>query len=882
MNIPDVPRRRRWTRFSLALAAAAIIAAGTPGVASAQQLPGPTVSAPSVVDQTTSTESGVTPAVPLPTPNVPTVPQPAGPGTVPAEGPVPEPTVPADPPAGHGSDPVPSSESPKPGTSPTLPQQTDAETAPSDNGQTGRPQPAAPGPAGPGTDRPDAGQDGDNASDPADGRPDPADNSQPAQLRMVQKFNVPKADFGRYWTLSARQDGRTVLGGPGPKAPAQGYGSVPAGKATVLSARVDPDWSRARDLAGATVWTCRDEDSGVVLSLRGGHTLEPMAAGQQVVCTASEELRDGPLSVVKSSPVLKQDAAGRWTLSYDIRVSNTSRAVDAHYGLTETLDFGPGIGIVSAGWTRLGEQPQPAGRWPDPQGTRSLVLAAAGTDIGHSAGAYTVHTYRITAVVTVQASTPEAALTCRDDGDPSGGLASTALLNGRIQATECRTVPVRLWVDKVWDINGTEYRHGSRPAGFDAALRLSALGIVEPAGGTAPERLQPPWDAEAGSYRPGTSLTVAEKVDLPPGCAVTGTGGTGTRRLTTAITRVTVRTSIECVQRLTLINRLAPAEMVQRVSGKWLLTATAEGTGRPALSGTSGTSREVKAGTHYRLGDVPAFAGAAEFTGQPWSCQLDSGSGELIEQDGGVVPGYGQHITCTVTETWKGPQLEVSKNAGAPVPVPGTAGSQWEVVYGISVKNASMVAPGRYSLVDWLAFGKGVEIVSARWMLPVSNLSGSWTEPGSFPLAWLASGRAIDVMDSHDYLVAVRVRVAAGTDPRELDCLPDAGGETGLMNMVALNQDTVVEACAALDHVVGNGHRADGGILAPPAEGPAAGSGRAPAEPPSEQADGGMELIRLSPVLTVSSIDKVGAATATGMLMLVAVLVLFLSRLRRR
>jgi hypothetical protein len=607
--------------------------------------------------------------------------------------------------------------------------------------------------------------------------------------------------------------------------------------------------------------------------------LEP---GQRVVCTAAEELRDGPLRVTKSNPVLKQDPDGRWNLSYDIRVTNTSRTADARYGLAESLDFGPGIGIVSAGWTRLGAQPQLHGSWPDPERMRTSTLAAGGTEIGHSTGADTVHTYRVTAVVTVEASTPEAALECREDGEASGGLNSTALLNNRVQASACRTLPVRVWVDKVWNINGTEYRHGSRPAGFDAALRLSAPGIVEPAGGTAPGRLLPRWDAAAGSYRPGTKLSVAETVSLPPGCAVTGTDGTGTRRLATAFTRVTVRTSIECVQRLTLVNKLAPAEMAQRVSDKWILTATAQGAGQPALSGSSGTSREVEAGTRYLLGDAPAFAGAGEFAGQPWHCQLDSGNGDLVQQGAGIVPGYGQHITCAVARTWQGPELEVSKNAGAPVSVPGTAGTQWEVAYGISVKNPSMVAPGRYSLVDWLAFGKGVDIVSARWMLPASDLSGRWTDPGSFPVASLASGRAIDVMDSHDYLVAVRVRVAPGADARELDCLPDPAGQTGLMNMVALNQDTVVEACAALDQLSGNRHSSAGGFLVPPAQGPATGDGRTPAVPTAGQGDGALELVRLSPAFTVASVDKVGAATAAGMLLLAAVLLTVLSRPRRR
>ncbi|NKX50942.1 hypothetical protein HER39_10265 [Arthrobacter deserti] len=744
-------------------------------------------------------------------------------------------------------------------------------------------------PAGPGPDpgQPGNGQDTDRNEQPGPaGRGDggeSADDRKPARLRLVQTFNVPRADFGRYWTLSARQGSSTVLSGNGPKAPAHGYRSVPADTATVLSARMDPGWSRAGDLARSTAWSCRDERSGGAIAVGDGNavTFEP---GQQATCTASEELRDGPLSVSKSRAVLKQEAAGRWDLSYEIRVTNTSRTADGRYGLTDTLDFGPGIGIVSASWTRAGAQPEASGDWPAPGRTPTRTLAAPGTVIGHSAGSDTVHTYRVAAVVTVPPATPGKALECGPGGESAGGLESVAVLNNRTQASACRTIPVTVQGDKVWSINGTEYRHDGRPDGFDAALRLSAPGAVSPAGGTAPARLQPRWDAEAGSYRPGTLLTVAETVTLPPGCAVVSTGGTGTHRLSSALMRLTVRTSIECVQRLTLVNRVAPAEGAYGLSGKWTLTATAEGAGQPALSGASGTSREVQAGTKYLLGDAPAFLGAGEFAAEPWHCRLDSGGGKLVQDGPAVVPGYGQHITCTVANTWRGPDLEVSKNAGKPVQVPGPAGTQWEVVYGISVRNPSLVSAGRYTLVDWLAFGQGVEIVSARWTLPVSGLSGQWTDPDSFPLATMASSRPIDVMDSHDYLVAVRVRVAPGTAARDLDCVPEDSGETGMLNMVALNGGTVVQACAEQDHLAGNGRSAAGGILLPPADGPAAGNGRLPAEPQARtgQSDVSPELVRLSPVLAASSVDRVGAATAAAMLLLGAALVLFLSRALRR
>ncbi|MFD1211755.1 hypothetical protein ACFQ36_06850 [Arthrobacter sp. GCM10027362] len=788
---------------------------------------------------------------------------------------------PSDQPAGSDSPPEPDSS----GTG--QPQETGGGTGRTD---PSRPATSEPDPSPPPTSEPDlGGTDGAPATRPeAEDEPpsdggapgESVDGNQAARLRLVQEFNVPKADFGRYWTLSARQGKQTVLGGSGPKVPASGFSSVPAGVPTVLSGRMDPGWSRAGEIAGRPAWSCRDEGSGEGIALQNDNTLASLAAGQRVLCRMAVEMRDGPLSITKSRVVLKQGPAGRWNLSYAIRITNTSRTTDASYGLTEALEFGAGIGIVSAAWTRSGTQA--AGKWPDPGRHRSATLAARGTAIGHNPEADTVHTYHVTAVVTIPAATAAGALECGPGGEATGGLGSTALLNNRVQAAVCRTVPARVLVDKVWSINGAEYRHGNRPAGFDATLRLAAPGTVQAAGGTGLGRAQPLWGRETGSYRPGTMLTVAETVDLPEGCAVVRTGGAGIRRLSTAVTRLTVRTVVECVQRLTLVNRVAPSGLANGLAGKWILTATAEGAREPELSGTSGTAGGVQAGRTYRLGDAPAFLGDQEFAAEPWQCRLDSGSGKLVQRGASIVPGYGQHITCTVANTWHGPGLEVSKNASKPVPVSGTAGTQWEVVYGISVKNPSMVSAGHYTLVDWLAFGEGVEIISARWMLPASGLADRWTDPGSFPLATLASGRAIDVMDSHDYLVTVRVRVKPGTPVRELDCLPEESEQTGLLNMVALNGDTVVQACAALDRAVGGGQNAagGGGILLPPADG--SGSGQAAGEAPGGLTAAAPELVPLSPVLAVSSMDPRGVATAAGMLLLSAILVLFLSRPRRR
>ncbi|NKX53317.1 hypothetical protein [Arthrobacter mobilis] len=891
MNNSDVPRRRHRLRAGLAaLLAGVMIAAGgypeadagtsdpapvatstaTPGQAPAvEQTPVPLTKPPGgqTADQQAAPGDGPAPGS-GPAAPPPSVDQPAGNGSVPAPGP-------DQPPAAEPEQPATKPEQPGNGTGSGRPDSSPADgSAPTTN----QPKPSEPGPDQPDPDQPDTGVDTETETGPGaagGGSWDSGESDQPAQLRLVQAFNVPKADFGRFWTLSAKQGERTVFGGRGPEVPARGFANVPAGAATVLSARMDPGWSQAADVAAEPAWSCRDERSGEGVAVRGGDTLGSLEPGQRVLCVAAVQLRDGPLSVTKSAVTLTQDPAGRWNLGYEIRVINTSRTADAGYGLTDTLDFGPGIGIVSAAWTRLGTQPRVSGSWPDTDRNRTQTLAAPGTAIGHSSTGETVHTYHVSAVVTVDEDTAAAALECRPGDEASGGLRSTAVLNSRIEASACRTVPVGVQVDKVWTINGTDYLHGSRPGGFGASLRLSTAGAVQLAGEVRPEHTQQ-WGTAAGGYRPGADLDVTESLTLPEGCEAVRSSGTGTQQLSAALNRLTVRTVVECTQRLTLVHTLAPAELAGRLSGKWTLTATPEGAVAPELSGTSGASGEVQAGRTYRLDDAPAFLGDQEFAAEPWRCRLDSGSGKLVQQGSSVVPGYGQHITCTVANTWQGPGLEVSKNAGNPAPVPGTAGTQWEVVYGVSIKNPSMVSPARYTLVDWLAFGQGVEIVSARWMLPAAGLSGRWTEPGSLPLETLAAGRAIDVMDSHDYLVTVRVRVKPGTAVEDLDCRPEDSGQTGMMNMVALNGGTVVQACAALDHLVRSGPTAEGGVLVPPGPGPGSG----PADAPAKQANA-PGLVRLSPVLAVSSIDQRGVVTAAAMLLLSAALVLFLSRPRR-
>ncbi|WP_262103566.1 DUF11 domain-containing protein [Arthrobacter sp. Marseille-P9274] len=546
-------------------------------------------------------------------------------------------------------------------------------------------------------------------------------------------------------------------------------GSISTGKQCQLVSRsmIDGDGTEAMTDAGLTT----ELDEGL-----NRYTLR-----NNLECGQSE----GDLELMKTAVTPQERAPGVWTVGYDISVTNTSEDTAEPYSLQDTLDFGPGLSIISASWQRTGDGPPSSGTWPTPDTNRTATLAPAGTKLGFDTDRDIVHTYHVDAVVSVPSGTPAADLDCRFNSGRGTGLTSSVQLNG-LTAKACQPLPVRVAVEQDWNINGTHYRRGTQPQGFDSALLMPAG-----PGGVAKGE----WGAWY-AYDGGTPVSLTGNLELPAGCEAAGTDGAGRVGRLKSINTVTIVASVKCEQLLTLV-KVPMADPVNGVTpADWNLSATPRGEAAPAVVGTSGVAAEVAAGKTYNLGESPRFVGGAEFSPGRWDCELTAGTGPLVHGETSVTPGYGQQIACQVASDWHAPKLSVTTSAREPVRADQAGAGVWDVSYEVAVQNPSVISGASYNLMDTLDLGPGINIISAKWMLLGSDNSGEWIRPGRNPAQLLALDRSIGVMDSHVYLIDVRIRVDEGTPDAALDCF--GGSRTGLANVATLERAVTARACAPI------------------------------------------------------------------------------------
>lgn len=121
---------------------------------------------------------------------------------------------------------------------------------------------------------------------------------------------------------------------------------------------------------------------------------------------------------VSSGPTANGD--GTWTITYNLTATNVG-AADGTYTIGDELQFGTGIQITSANVTTVPAGVTAAADW-NGQGKNTIA-----TNVPLAAGG--VHTYQVTAVVSLDLSTvTPASLGCPAPGE-AGGLANTVTLN---------------------------------------------------------------------------------------------------------------------------------------------------------------------------------------------------------------------------------------------------------------------------------------------------------------------------------------------------------------------------------------------------------------------------------------------------------------------
>jgi Prealbumin-like fold domain/von Willebrand factor type A domain len=210
--------------------------------------------------------------------------------------------------------------------------------------------------------------------------------------------------------------------------------------------------------------------------------------------------------------------------------------------------------------------------------------------------------------------------------------------------------PASVVVSKTWDINGVSLPDGDQDPDFQARLTLDPI---------HPPGTEAVWGDEYHGYFAGDDVTVGEQVTIPPGCTLDSSGDLGTHQLLAGLNTFNVTNTVTCDTLLTLVKQIRnPFTGVTTAPlDSWTLTARAAPGGPPVVTGPTGVTGSVDAGTRYVLSesDVPGYrqevvpgATLADGATGSWHC-TDAATGleDFGGADGTVTLQYGQHAVCT-------------------------------------------------------------------------------------------------------------------------------------------------------------------------------------------------------------------------------------------
>lgn len=402
----------------------------------------------------------------------------------------------------------------------------------------------------------------------------------------------------------------------------------------------------------------------------------------------------------------QQQADGTWVIQYDITVSSTV-PLPAEYDLSDTLDFGQGIGITSAKIIA-----SPPGVTVDPDwdgGSVHNTIATGVTLPAAPENGTSTHVYTVEAKANVPAEVYEDQDQLCDDGKPAdkGGFLNTALLSSGDVEREAQACaePAQPEFDKVLDPNAPlAYANGkwtvtylltvtndsdlqlsydlSDTLGFPQGATISGQTVTTTAAGVTPNPL---WNGIV----PATSIvddqviapntehvfTVTASATLTSEFSVddaecTGDPGSGLFNGAVMTSGGIPQEGEACaelpVAKLTLVKTVDNSDFdgldlgghTLASKSDWTLTAE---DGDTKVSGTSGTadvtSVLVPAG-EYELSEAPvADPGSdlmAYYTAGDWSC-LD-GDATAVEIE------TGDDVTCTIENTGHPVDLSIDKD----------------------------------------------------------------------------------------------------------------------------------------------------------------------------------------------------------------------------
>ncbi|WP_308796799.1 prealbumin-like fold domain-containing protein [Agromyces silvae] len=235
-------------------------------------------------------------------------------------------------------------------------------------------------------------------------------------VKTVSGSAVPASN----WTLTATGDKGSVVTGPGGAGPV----NVLAGETfslTEVAAQYGDEFTNGS-------WSC---DSNVLVQGSNGSavTLTPIKLGQHVTCSITNTAKPAQVTHTKAVTSAEAQADGTWNVTYDVKVTNASRAIAGAYSLTDAFRFGPDVVITDGSAVATNDAGLDTTSW---NGVSATTLAPSGTAIA----ANTTHTFTITVNTSLKPGAGEASLECGEPGS-STAFSNVATLNGTTDRTAC-------------------------------------------------------------------------------------------------------------------------------------------------------------------------------------------------------------------------------------------------------------------------------------------------------------------------------------------------------------------------------------------------------------------------------------------------------------
>ena len=492
--------------------------------------------------------------------------------------------------------------------------------------------------------------------------------------------------------------------------------------------------------------------------------------GGTITRTACAELPNLTMTKTISSP--PAFAAGKWTIAYDVVVTNTGAAATT-YSLTDTPTFGAGVTISKVSSGALEDTTDPF----------SLQLAT-----NQPITPSEVDSYTVTVEFTIAGSATSTALDCilgeGEQGTGSLNSATASWQGGTITRTACAELPNLTMTKTIssppafaagkWTIAydvvvtntgaaATTYSLTDTPT-FGAGVTISKVSSGALEDTTDPFSLQlatnqPITPSEVDSYTVTVEFTIAGSATSTALDCILGEGEQGTGSLNSATASWQGGT----------ITRTACAELPNLTMTKTISSPPAFAAGKWTIAYDVVVTNTGAAATTYSLTDTPTFgagvtiskvsSGALEDTTDPFSLQLATNqpitpsevdsytvtveftiAGSATSTALDCILGEGEQGTGSLnsaTASWQGGTIK--DDACAPVPkltitkdvaqAPTSNGTTWSVSYDVKVTNSGPVAT-TYNLSDTPTFGPNVTVTKSS-----SGALVSTTAPFSLQLA---------------------------------------------------------------------------------------------------------------------------------------------------